>query len=446
MRAILAAALLAGCAAWAEEPAERVLLAFDGSDPAGSWVTSGKSEHAVADAPAPSGAEGSGPAGKALSLKMAPGGAVASQGFDLPADWRAFQALSLWVFRDPAEALRRPGGRLEVQVLEEGGGARFRRTVELQHTGWCRLWLPLRWFRWGDGRVPRWDRVARLLFACPDGGELSLDSVALVPGAGAGASDLSAEDLRALAFPGAADGSVRTVASPDVLLLTDAPELDPDKLAAHLAGVKRAVYETFPFLEPPCVTPVVIVFRTNDTYQDFTPRLARQLNALAAEPQANGFTILGIATSSWHAELRQDRPVYAHEYVHALLALSALLPNRGDWMQEGLATLFQLRFHPQEGLAELVAKGVANLKAHQPLPKLCGGDRLPLGLYWQAMTVWETLRGSERWAPRLGGLFQAVRDSGSSDLGRHLGVLGATWEELDAAWQAHCAAKYGAGK
>ncbi len=450
--ALVGAFLLAAVSTRAEDPpaptapAERALLTFDEGQPAATWGVDGICRHSfvdVVDAPA---GPGPAPRGKALSVSAPRAGALVASGFDLPKDWRGFRAVSFWVWRDEAEAVRRPTGRYELQVIEDGAGAYFRRVVELQHVGWTRVWLPLRWFRWGDGRVPRWDRIAHLGFVFPEGAELLIDTVTLAPEDASGAAQLTVADLRNLAFPGADEGASRVVETPDAVVLTDAPDLDPAKLARHLADVKQAVYQTFPFLDPAFLPPVVIVFRTHEAYQDFPPRFAQRLNGLSGEPQSGGYTIMGIATSAWNAKFGQDRPVVAHEYVHALLSLSALLPNHGDWAQEGLASLFQLRFHPQEDIAAVIAKGVADPRAQTPLRELCGGGRIPLHRYWQAMTVWETLLANGKYAPKLPELFRAFRETRTTDLGRHLTLLGATWEDLTREWQEHCTTKYGAGK
>ncbi len=406
------------------------------------WRGSGEVKTSVVANPGggPSGAPGR----HGLAVHARPESAIATRFASWPEGARRHAAFTLWVHRTRAEAERRPGGRLEIQLVERDGRARFRRLVELSHEGWSRIHVPLRWFRWGDGRVPRWDRIGAVAFHFPDGAELILDGAGLEPVAD-GVEVPFATALRELAFP--EPGVAVTVhESADALVLSGARDLDGRALAGHLGAVRRAVYETFPFFDPPFQPPAVVVFATQAEYQAFPPRFARKLNALSAPPQSGGYTLQGVATSWWDPAKGQDRPVYTHEYVHALLSFGAMLNNHGEWVQEGLATLFQLRFHPQADLAELVRNGIEDPKRHLALPVLCKGEGIPLGRYWQAMTLWQTLLARESFAARIPALFRAFQERGSTDLGPLIEpVLGTTWEELTAAWLEHCRTAY-AGK
>lgn len=287
--------------------------------------------------------------------------------------------------------------------------------------------------------MARWDRIDRLQFRFRNSGRLWIDTIHVQEGMAPRAAEPDAGDLAALAFPVAKPHEVRTLAREHLLLLTDAAELDPQRLADHLARVNEAVFADLPFLEKPATPPCLIVFATRQQYQAFTPALAKKLNGQAAAPSGGGFTVQGIATSSWDAKAGSLRPVYTHEYIHSLLERTARLPNRGEWLQEGLAAYYQLKFHPQDNLPLLVAEGVADPEKHLPLKELTSGRTIPLNRYWQAVTLVDMFLATPRGRDQLAALVEAFQKAGGCDLAPHLEtVLETTWDDLDAAWKKHC--------
>ncbi|MDQ3621808.1 MAG: hypothetical protein M3463_04865 [Verrucomicrobiota bacterium] len=161
-----------------------------------------------------------------------------------------------------------------------------------------------------------------------------------------------------------------------------------------------------PFLEESSDLAPLLVFSSRDAYRAFPARLAAKLNAEATVPRAGGFTVFGIATSFWDPEQGSLRPVYTHEFVHALLSDRLRLDNRGEWLHEGLASRYQLRFHPQENFGAIVADGLAAASRRLPLERLCDGQPIPSNRYWQALTVAGMLLQQEKYAPRAGRLFK----------------------------------------
>ncbi len=446
----LAPAALVALAPWASaQPAKKpaVLFDFEARDAASAWEARGGLQFSVADVPAPPRGDGLLPGGRGAELRAAPKAAFVTRPGQVPRDWLGYDELTFWAHRSAAEAKRAEASALEVQLLEKDGVTRHWRRVDLKHEGWEKVSLPLRWFRHGDNRVPRWDRVERLQFLFRDEARVVLDAVAVQEGEAPRSAELSAKDLRAVAFPGEKPSAVKAVENDHVRLLSNATELDADKLAAHLGKVAEAVFKELPFLDKPAAPPDLIVFAARGQYQDFPPALAKKLNSNAAVPQAGGFTFHGVATSSWDPVQGTRRPVYTHEYVHALLSRTALLPNHGEWVQEGFANYFQLKFHPQANLADIVARGVKDPKQHLPLKVLANGKVIPTNRYWQAVTLVETLLAEEKYRKQLPGLFAAFQEAGSTDLGPHLGdVLKTDWDELERAWRRHCDKTYGAGK
>lgn len=440
--------IAAACALWActvgearaEPGREVVLLDFARPEALAGVTTTG--EIRLAPVPPPEGAAAG--AGSCLGIVAGAGSGLEAPGPTPPIDWPRMREVCLTLDRSlDADGPATPC-TIEVWLLEADGKAGFWRKVEVPSARRSRLALPLKWFRWGNGRVPRWDRVLRLGLRFRAAARLDLAAVSAVEGADGEGPELTAQDLGALAFPGHAPDAIIAARRDGVAVLTNCRELDGERLAAHLAAVRDAFYLDFPFLARPAVPAWLIVSSTVADYEGFTLRFAERLDGVAAPPKANGFTVQGIATSSWDPKQGTLRPVYTHEFVHALLGAAALLQNRGEWVQEGLATHYQTRFHPQADLERLVQRGVADPHLQLPLPTLCGGGPIPLDRYWQAMTVVETLLGTEQFRTRVPDLLAAFQTQGSTDLGPHLGpILGTTWEGLAQEWQGECRRRYG---
>jgi hypothetical protein len=383
-----------------------------------------------------------GPAGFGLELKSATGSCgLYSKPNLLSGDLRTGAELELWIFRSEGEAKKHPASNLELQFVEGDGRTRFFRKLEIAHVGWKKYEVPLRWFRWGGNRIPRWEKVNRFGFWLRDPAELQIDAVALERGKGPRASEVEAQELTTLAFPGVASEKVFALDTPQRLVLTAAPQFKLAEFGRHLDLVDAEIQKALPFLREPAQRPKLVVFSTEADYRAFTPRLAARLNAQAEAPRSGGYTLQGVATSFWQGE--QPRPVFTHEYVHSVLSMRADLDNRSEWLQEGLANYLQLRFHPQE-IGGMVRGGLADPAQRLPLEELASGKPLPTNRYWQAVTLVELLLGEKKYSEKLADYFAAVAKSGSTDLGPHLQPIFATaWSGLSADWKAFCERKYG---
>jgi hypothetical protein len=437
--------LLAGVAwgwdgAAAQQGSSEPLVLFDfEKESAQVWDRAGGVRIRAAEPPETADNDGLTPAGRALLVETEARGRLAVPSASVPANWLGYEELQFWVYRPSDELARDPQVTFEILASERDGIAWYWRRVDLDHQGWQRVALPLKWFRQGPGRLARWDRVDRIEFRFREPARLWIDTIALRPGFSPRAAEWTLDDLRALAFPDQDPRLVRSRSDREVVLLTDAEELDLDALAAHLARVAAAVRADFPWLERPASPPVVIVFATPERYRAFPPALGERLNAKAPAPRSAGYTVQGLATSTWDARQGSLRPVYTHEFVHALLERSADLGNRNEWIQEGVASRYQLRFHPQRNFVEIVRTGIADPARHLPLRRLLSGEPIPADRYWQAATVVDLLLADAGFRARLPELIDAFRRVGSTNIEPHLGdVLGTDWERLEAAWRTHC--------
>jgi len=447
--ALALAAVWPGEARSGEDHGE-VLFDFEEPGLSNTWKVVGRGE--ASRLPIPDPPEG-GPAGHGVRVRAGQAVSLVTHPRVLPGDWSGFEALAMWIHGSAANAGGAPADTgaqtpvaIEVVVHEVDDNASFHRVVELDGVGWTRVELPLRWFRWGEGRAPRWDRVDHLAVSFREAGEFWLDGIELVrPGEGEPALDPTADELAALVEAGM-DGAEATVLRTAVVdLVSAAPALDGPRLAEHLASVRAVVVDELAFI-PDDVGPVpLVILPDDDAFVAFIHRLAAAYTGTTDPPGHDGYAMQGIAASGWSEHFGTLRPAYTHEYTHALVAAMAGLPNLGEWVQEGLATRIQLRFHPQADVPDLVRRGMASPSLHLPLPELCSGGPIPTDRYWQAMTVVDLLLEDARYAENVTELVGAFLASGSTDLAPHLGtVFGVTWERFEADWRAFVAGRYAA--
>lgn len=430
------------CLAWftlAIGPApgqDPVKILFDFDEPLGQDWTAAKAIKAQAgtlEASTPK-EELAPPSGRAVHVATTGEGGLYTKQGRIDNDWLATAELSVWFYRSPEEARQRPETTVEWQLIEADDKARFWRKITLDHTGWKRYSARLSHFRWGKGRVPRWDRVARLGFWFRNAGDVWIDNVAITHGNTPRAAELSVGELKALAFPGEDANRVRVTERDKVRVITDAPDLDGEKLINHLENVSASLSQRVQSGLPS--RPVtLLVFSTQQSYLRFPTSLAKTLNSEVAPPTAAGFTIMGLATSSWDREQGTLRPVYTHEFVHAWMTEAVGLDNGNEWFQEGLASLVQQAYAPQPNLVSIIEKGMANPGLHTPLKELCNGQKIPLTRYWQAMTVVDLLTSQPEHKEDLPRLLEAFHQSGTTDLALHAQtVFGISLEEIEKQW------------
>jgi hypothetical protein len=194
-----------------------------------------------------------------------------------------------------------------------------------------------------------------------------------------------------------------------------------------------------PFLQEYARPATLLVFRTEAQYAAFTPRLGLRYQATAPRPQSGGYTILGNATSYWDELQVTLRPVYTHEFVHSVLTRGAALGNSGEWLQEGLAVHYQLKYHPQANFREIVARGIANADQHLPLEELTNGRPIQANRYWQAATLAHMLMADGKYREQFPRLMTEFAAAGSTELApQREKILKVIWEELTADWKRHC--------
>ncbi len=424
---------------------EHVLFDFEQAGLGKDWTAQGKIE--VARQPLPpldDATPKNGPTGSGVLIRVGRAGGLYSKAGRIAADWRSRPRIRLWVYRSPSEADARRQSTMELQLLEDDPRARFWRKVVLYHRGWKQIDVPLREMRWGPGRVPRYDRIDKIGFWFRNPAEVVIDHVSFEQSDSPAATQFSLNDLRAVAFPDLPADKVFTTRRPSILLMTNEQNLDLQKLADHLEAVGQTIQKDLELKNQPEIPPTLILFSTRSQYEQFSPRFAKLLNSIVERPRSQGFTLHGISTSYWEPKIGSLRPVYTHEFVHSYLAHAALIQNQGGWFQEGLASYYQVRSHPQADLAKIILDGVDNPQHHLPLDQLTNGRRIPTNRYWQALTFVEMLLTRPEYRPKFPHLIAAFQKTGSTNLQAvSEEVYGEPISQLYKKWQEHCRERYG---
>ncbi len=428
------AAMAFALAAMAAASRAAVWLDFESPDAVKSWSAGRGAQVAVVDAaPAPSDAAGGvGPGGRALRFTAPPsGGAYVSA---VPAGLENACSVALWVRRVGEDA---PTAEVEVQFVEPDGRSRFWRKVTLDGPGWRRVEFPLRFFRTTGARLPDWRQVRHFSLHARQAVTMDVDAVSVEHVEGCG-PDISLRELRDIAFPNAPTGTVRLARDAEYAIMSDAADLDLPMVRAVIAQLTRELRRLFPFLPPPSRPPVLLVFAKAEDYRAFPPRIAERMGSTAREPTSDGYTIVGVATSSFDPQKGSLRPVFFHEFVHAWLSQAGGLACEGHWLHEAVANYMQLKLFPQPGFDELVRQSL-DAGAARPLRELCSEQPVRVSNYWQLVTIFRMLVSKPPYSERLPKLFEAARAHSSFDLGLYLAeAFGVDWDRFAADWAAYC--------
>ncbi|OGV48442.1 MAG: hypothetical protein A2X49_15940 [Lentisphaerae bacterium GWF2_52_8] len=377
------------------------------------------------------------PGGKSLKINSPGRGGFVSAGCgSLSPRLKDFSELCFWLFQSPEDAERNRATVMEVQLVEPDGKAMFWRAVPLGQPGWRKIVLPLRFFRASNSRVPQWEKLSRLGFYFRGPASVCLDNVEFVKSPGFDAT-LSPEELQRIAFPENAE-TIQRKDGKSCIVMSDCAELEPGVLSALLDQLAERIQKDFDFLPPLRGKPVLLVFARQDDYLQFPVRFSRLYNAHSKEPLSGGYTLCGVATSFWKPELGTKRPVYTHEYVHAMFERFALIPNNGEWVQEGLANYYQMLCHPQDNLALVISREIER-KDCLPLENLCSGASIRVDDYWQALSLMALLLNEPKYREKLPGLVSLFQANGNTDLTPLLpSAMGCDWKALTEDWKNYC--------
>ncbi len=228
--------------------------------------------------------------------------------------------------------------------------------VTIDAPGWRTVELPTKYFRHSPAAYLPWEETRRFAFRFRNAGRLNLDTIELVdasfttrPG------ELSLEELGELAF----GAKAKIHRGKTFAVITDEPRLKPDETMAAVDEMLAMVLADFPTLKAPKTPSPLLIFSAEVDYRAFWGKLASKFSSDDPTPESDGYSMEGIAGSFYDPRLGSVRPVYVHEACHALITRLFGISNEGEWLHEGLANYYQLRWAKQDlrGIAKtLVAQ------------------------------------------------------------------------------------------
>ena len=437
MRALLVLLLLVS-PAFAADSEPVVLFDFETGRPTDGWNISGlkPSDATVEEGKTPSG-----------------GGALALIGVDdrkdrvgyiyrlvTQKDWRSFESFSLHAKVEAKRAID-----MRVVAWDGRGGRGILRRFSLEPGDWREVVLPLDNWReefWNTDHVGDFRHVSALEIRWEDGsGTVTIDDVRLIPGEREDLScRLTDEKLLALAFP---EGKPKLHDSKTLRLITNATRFkgkEGQKLVANLEQVGKTLAERYGIGGMTDRKVILLVYRKEEDYRAFFPRLGEEYGAKIAEPAADVYSILGIVGSTYSAEYGCHRPDIAHEVAHGLARIHLGLMSNGNWVQEAIANAAVRHLCPDSVpkvnfLSHFAARrdGVGPFL---PLAELCALKRPGYEHYAQLSTFADYL--AEKHKTRLEQVWGTVRDHDKRVydglLEKIAVVLGTNLTDLQADW------------
>ncbi len=364
---------------------------FDSPGLSNFWRAQGalKIKRAERPSSAPSEMEGS----HVVSITAEEGRSVFfGQRAQIDSDILNFGEVELWIHRPDTAA----GTELvlEVGFHIERFPSRLWRKLPVDHTGWKAYRLPLKWFRKEGTLTPSWFDVSFMSVGFRTPGEVSLGAIKLLRSEKAHAPYMTGADWQSFVAETLPNLNTQLIETEQFIILAGDQQGDLDELAKKLKEADKAVRERFPsFFKTPTQgqKPTLIITNEHEEYQRLVPKVAEAQMAGAAAPQAGGYSFDGYAFSSSGSEETPIRPVFIHEYIHALVELHARIPSRNGWLQEGVASLIQDDMF-SVGLKGAIQNYLDGGSGVYLSPvSLLGMERVSLSSYWQAAALVDML-------------------------------------------------------
>ena len=359
--------------AFAEEQTS-TLANFDGvSQLNDRWTATGSVRLHRENAPSPKPIQGV--AGQWLTCEVEGPARIKTRNRRRPA-FEKFDTIQLRIKAENASA-QNPKS-FEFQFHSHERRAVLWRKFSVTKPGWQLVALPMQHFRYSPGASLEWEEVSQFGIAFRNPGRFSFDGIELVASRSKSNPFFTPEEIGEIAF----GDEAKVSASTHFALITNDRRVNTNATLSECEKLFALVYKDFPELPLPSRTVPVLVFETEREYREFWPELASLYVANVPPIRSSGYSLLGIAGTSYTDEFGSVRPVLIHETCHALLARTLGLSNSSEWLHEGLANYYQLRWTKQD-LRKLNRVRFRN-GTHRPLRQLLNGRRIAMNDYAQA--------------------------------------------------------------
>ncbi len=356
----------------------------------------------------------------------------------LDSDILNFGEVELWIFRP--ETAAESELVLEVGFHIERFPSRLWRKLPVSHTGWKAYRLPLKWFRKEGALTPSWFDVSFMSVSFRSAGEIELGPITLLRSEEAHAPYLDGADWQAFLAEKISNLKTKVVENEGLIVVAGDQQEQLNELVAKLNEADKAVRERFPtFFKTPTQGQKPALIITNDTeeYEKLIPLVAQAQMASASAPHADGYSFDGYAFSSAGSEKTPIRPVFIHEYIHALVELHARIPSRGGWLQEGVAFLIQDQLF-SVGLKESIQSYLnGDAPVYLSPISLLGSESVNLISYWQAAALIDMLADHPSYEGSLDKVIAHSKETSEVKIADVENVLGVSKEKFEADYKAH---------
>lgn len=380
-----------------------------------------------------------GVAGHVVRCTVARGATLAvKDGFPRP-DYEKFDKIR---FRIRAEdASRENPSAFEFRAFSAARRASLWRKFSVQSNEWQVIDLPMEFFRYSSGANLGWDEVSRFGVRFRNAGTVSFDGFELVADDD-GSPRLTVEQLARFAFgDDSEDGGDGDGDNGDAMIerdkrfavITNDPRVNAKQAIAEFNKLFDLVYADFPELPKPTALVPTLIFANEREYREFWPKFGAAFEAKVPPVTSSGYSLLGVAGSSYSDEYGPVRPVLVHETCHALLGRPLGVSNSSEWLHEGLANYYQLNW-TRQNVFELVRRRVESGNLI-PLRKLTNGERVPIRNYAQVTLFVKWMLADDDRKSRFTAAMKDMRKRCSTALPpiceRHFGK---TIEDLEREW------------
>lgn len=305
-----------------------------------------------------------------------------------------------------------PGAPFQFRIFfSDGSPGGWWLPIKTESAEWREYSLPLHEFTPISGGIVPWEKVSRLRFQFSQPGRVLMDRIEILPGDSTTSAYLGIDRLRSLAFPGGAP--FREHRAGLFIVATNSAQLDLVTLGRELEAMAERVSREFPEFPSATRSIPLIVFDRESEYREFWIQFSRQIPQQRRVPVTTGFSTLGFAVS-WVQKDKQVRATLIHEGNHALMYQMLGITASNDWLQEGLAARYQLRYKPMD-LRPIVRQALDNEALWSPLEKLLDSGMTQRTRYWQSHLFIEWLLADPGRRARLVNFIESIRRHDRAD-------------------------------
>lgn len=302
----------------------------------------------------------------------------------------------------------------EFQIMDKSNTSRFWRKVTVSHKGWKKITLPLRWFRWAGKISPSWNEISRIAFFPRAKCSFVVDQIQFEDLDGkAGLFVNSAEDISKNLLPDSDPKSYEK----DFLIVSENKKVDVQKLGEHFEKVLNEIYLKVPSLkrEKNEAKPYLVIVNDGEGFKKALGKFGELQVSQVPGTELSGYSMMNSAFSSYSEKYGTMRPVYLHEFMHAVMATQGRILKSHNWVHEGFANYIQMKYQPQKGLGKIILQSMNREGLNNHILKLTENDDIQFKDYVYVLMIAETLWECEKYSTKIGQFFEYVENSGDTN-------------------------------